>query len=294
MTWRTARMYSRAGGTFAATDPSSAPKPPPRQVSSVHVPSGPGRPPPPSTIPRPQPTGMGPVPRPTGLDPSSRPRPGLDPERKPWGFYPVPRSPDPTVFHPPGPGIGLQPGPAPALGRPGTLTRDHGAWKNESCYSRGSKGWKPDILSIGDAHNCPNPRGPQSPDRPPNISDNPAGYNTRMFRREEDIVAALSALGYGGTTDAHAILRQFQGDWNLVVQRIAYVPDRYREIVFAHLPEGLVIVDGKLGPQSLNALEIAIINQNASPSLSWGNVMSMVRTSGDGYGRKKIYNAVEG
>src|SRR5690606_7725179 len=113
------------------------------------------------------------------------------------------------TYHPPGPGIGLRPGPAPALGRPGLLKgSDHGSWKNESCYAQGSKG-KPDIMSLGDAHNCPGEKGPQSPPRPPNLSSDPAGYNTLAFQSEDDVALALQYLGYQ-SPDGNAMVRRFQ------------------------------------------------------------------------------------
>jgi hypothetical protein len=179
------------------------------------------------------------------------------------------------------------------LGRPGDLPGDHGSWKNKSCYARNSKGWKPDIMSLGDAHACPGEKGPQSPMRPPNISGDPAGYNTLMFRNEDDVARSLQYLGYRNP-DGNAMVRKFQRHWNLVVNRIGYVPDRYRSISWPHLPQGLVKVDGKIGPQTLNALEIALVNQRMAPMLSWARVLEMVQTAGDGYGRKHIYNAAQG
>lgn len=232
--------------------------------------------------------------------PASVPPAGFDPGPKlliPYpapgpSITPFPKSPD-LVFHPPGPGIGMRPGPAPALGRPGLLPGNHGGWKNESCYSRGSKGWKPDILTLGDAHACPGEKGPQSPPRPPNISGDPAGYNTQMFRNENDVGMALQYLGYR-SPDGNAMLRKFQQHWNLVISRIAYVPDRYRNIPFPHVPQGNLRVDGDIGPHSLNALEIAIVNQRLNEQLAWPNVIEMVIMAGNGYGRERLYNAAQG
>src|SRR5690606_16003045 len=170
------------------------------------------------------------------------------------GYHP--KSHD-LVYHPPGPGIGVCPGPAPALGRPGILPGDHGGWKNDSCYSRVSKGWKPDILSIGTAHSCPSEKGPQSPPRPPNVSGDLVGYNTHVFRDENDVAAALQYLGYR-SPDGNAMIRQFQQDWNLVISRIAYVPDRYRNVPFVYVPQGNLQVDGDIGPHTLNAIEVAM------------------------------------
>lgn len=228
---------------------------------------------------------------------NSRPTSGLSTARfeaipKPSVGY-HPRATE-KVYHPPGPGIGLRPGPAPALGRPGLLTGlGHGEWKNESCFSQGSKGWKPDILSIGNAHSCPGEKGPQSPFRPPNISEDPAGYNTVAFRNEDDVAHALQYLGYQ-SPDGNAMIRRFQRHWNLVISRIAYSPERYRNVPFIYLPQGNLTVDGEIGPHTLNAIEVAMINQRESPDLQWPSVIEMVSTAGTGYGKKKLYNAAQG
>lgn len=279
MTWRTAKRYSRAGGTFSATDSSSNPQtgstPGTQSMPSPQAP-GPGIP----SAPAPQAPGIpsGPVP--------SGPGPGPNfPGSGSWGSS--------SVYHPPGPGIGISSKPAPALGRPGDLRGDHGAWKNDGCFSQGSKGWKPDIMSLGDAHSCPGERGPQSPDRPSNISEGQGGYNSHAFREESDVAEALQYLGYFGT-DGEAMLRRFQKHWNLVSSRISYVPDRYREIFSLHIPRGILSADGRIGPDTLNAIEIAAVNQRTSPQLAWSNVIDMVTTSGNGYGKKNLYNAAQG
>lgn len=277
MTWRTARKYAR-------TESSSAPAPTPRPMAATRQASVP-RPPQSSSSTPPRPglprSGFIPGPTVTGHGPTPRPSDGYHP-----------RSPDLT-YHPPGPGIGLRPGPAPALGRPGLLPGNHGGWKNRSCYSQGSKNWKPDIMSLGDAHNCPGEKGPQSPPRPPNISADRGGYNTRTFRDEADVAHALQYLGYR-SPDGSAMIRRFQRHWNLVISRIAMVPDRYREIQFVHIPQGNLRVDGKIGPNTLNAIEIAMINQRTAPQLGWPNVIELVITAGSGYGKERLYNAAQG
>ena len=292
MTWRTARQYARTGGLFAAT--SSAPPASSSAPKQASLSPGPSSAPPSSSAPRPTPPPASFVPGPTPPTPSFIPGPtvtGFDPAPGPSiGYHP--RSPDLT-YHPPGPGIGLRPGPAPALGRPGLLPGNHGGWKNDSCYSQGSKGWKPDIMSLGDAHNCPGEKGPQGPPRPPNISGDPAGYNSRTFRDESNVAHALQYLGYQ-SPDGNAMIRRFQRHWNLVISRIATVPDRYRNIQFAHVPQGNLRVDGEIGPHTLNALEIAMVNQRMNPQLAWPNVIELVITAGNGYGKERLYNAAQG
>ncbi len=307
MTWRTARKYSKAGGLFAATSsaaPASASVA--ARPSSSLPPTGGSSSRPPSTAPRPTiPASLSPLPagrpQPPGTGaPRLPPPPGTFPSPPGLNFDPGPRStpgfhprnPGP-VFHPPGPGIGFRPGPAPALGRPGDLPGDHGAWQNESCFSQGSKAWKPDILTLTAAHSCPGEKGPQSPSRPPNISGGPGGYNSQLFGDESDVARALQYLGYL-SPDGNAMIRRFQRHWNLVISRIALVPDRYRSISFPHVPEGNLQVDGDIGPNTLNALEIAMVNQRMSPKLAWPCVIEMVTTAGNGYGKQHLYNAAEG
>lgn len=292
MTWRTARRYTKTGGRGYGAEPVGT--------------SVPQRPEPSRPTPRPRPTQPpgtttpSPRPRPT---PQPRPTPGprIPPTTTEFVPVPMPRptlrfipKADPRVFHPPGPGIGTRPGPAPALGRPGDLPGDHGGWKNESCYSRGSKGWKPDIMTLGDAHICPGEKGPQSPYRPPNVSGNSARYNTKLFRSEGDVAAALNYIGYQ-SPDGNAMLRRFQRDWNFVSNRIAMSPMLYADITFAYLPQGIVKQDGEIGPQSLNALEVAVVNQRMA-DLPWHELVMAMRREGprSGYGRQKMYNAAQG
>lgn len=196
-------------------------------------------------------------------------------------------------FHPPGPGIGTRPGPAPALGRPGSISGDHGSWKNESCYSKGSKGWKPTIMSIGTAHICPGTKGPQSPFRPPNISSDAAGYNSSIFRNEADAGEALGQIGYSGT-DPISMVKSFQRNWNRVTSKLAMMPDCFRTVRFPFLPQGTLTVDGTIGPNTLNALEVALSNQSLSPDLFWPEIVAMSYAVGSGYGKRRIYNAAEG
>lgn len=261
MTWRTAKQYSRkapSASVLPGFELSASRARPPREASPIPGPR--------------LDTGLGYV-------PSSS-----------LGYHP--RSSD-LSYRPPGPGIGLRPGPAPALGRPALLPGHHGGWKNESSYARSSKGWKPDILTLGDAHNCPGEKGPQSPPRPPNISGDPLGYNSYLFRSEPDVAQSLQYLGYK-SPDGNAMIRSFQRHWNLVISRLALSPDRYRDIQFPRQPQGNLQVDGEIGPNTLNAIEVAMINQRLSSDLAWPNVVEMVLTAGSGYGRTRIYNAAQG
>jgi hypothetical protein len=72
------------------------------------------------------------------------------------------------------------------------------------------------------------------------------------------------------------------------------VPDRYRSISFPHIPTGNLQVDGDIGPNTLNALEISMVNQRTSPKLAWPCVIEMVTIAGTGYGKQHLYNAAQG
>lgn len=259
MTWRTAKQYSRRADPAKSSPRLDLPS------SAVRVSRG-GSPTPGPRID-------------TGLNYSPRPSLGHRPKS--------------INYHPPGPGIGFRPGPAPALGRPGLLPGHHGGWKNESCYARSSKGWKPDILTLGGAHNCPGEKGPQSPTRPANVGRDLLGYNSHLFRSELDIAQSLQYLGYK-SPDGDAMIRSFQRHWNLVVSRLAIYPDRYRDIQFPRYPQGNLQVDGDIGPNTLNAIEVAMINQRLLRDLSWVNVVEMALTASNGYGGTRIYNAAQG
>lgn len=285
MTTRTARRYSKTGGRGYGAEP-QRPNSTPATVQKISIPGTTNRPPGSGRPPGRPPTGT--VPPPTGTIP-----PGIiqtqPPIRPTLEFIPKGST---DVFHPPGPGIGLRPGPAPALGRPGDLPGNHGSWKNESCFAPGSKGWKPDILTLGDAHACPGNKGPQSPFRPPNISQGAGGYNGRMFSDENDVGDALNYIGYS-SPDGNAMLREFQRHWNGVIAPLAGEPNLFGNITFAYLPEGNLRVDGEIGPHTLNALEVAVINQRMA-NLPWPELVGITSTSSNGYGRDRKYNAAQG
>lgn len=181
-------------------------------------------------------------------------------------------------------------------GRPGLLPQDHGAWKNaDNGYARYETQSKLTMCEENFSEiACPSPRAPYGPERPVNSSRDQQGYNTRLFRSEDDVARALLFLGYSHP-DGDAMIRQFQRHWNGVVSRIALVPTRYKHINFAIMPSGNLRVDGLIGPNTLNALEVAMINQRTDPKLAWYDVVQMINQDKSlGYGRKHKYNAAQG
>lgn len=124
---------------------------------------------------------------------------------------------------------------------------------------------------------------------PANPSGEQAGFNTDMWRGYENVAHALRFLGYQGS-DGHAMIRQFQSDWNRVSQRVAINP-RFKAIKFKRVPRGNLVSDGDPGPKTLNALEVAILNQDI---ISWGGlVMAASDPDAVRLGRERIYNAKE-
>jgi len=115
-----------------------------------------------------------------------------------------------------------------------------------------------------------------------------------MFRDEENVAQALAFLGYGGG-DGARMLRRFQRHWNRVSLKISGSPGDYQDIPFPLFPQGILKVDGDIGPHTLNALEIAIVNQRESADwLAWEAVIALVKIVGNGRGKQKLYNAAQG
>lgn len=172
-------------------------------------------------------------------------------------------------------------------GRPNMVEEGHGEWKNESCFSRNSSGWKPDIRTLQQAHLRPVPWGPLGSTPPPDVSRNPDGYNTALWPDEDAVGRALVYLGYQGV-NGRGLLRSFQSEWNRVVQHVAADPS-FKGIDWARVPVGNLVADGNIGPRSLNALEIAVMNQDNG--VSWRGLVHTTKNPTRTEGRCHIYSA---
>jgi len=172
-------------------------------------------------------------------------------------------------------------------GRPDELPQSGNQWASErGGWSRNSHGWTPEMKTLQQgALASPVPWGRLGIEFPPNISGDDAGYNTKMWQGLKNVADALLFLGYRGT-DGVGMTRQFQGDYNRVSQRAATDPN-FAALDWNVVPRGNLIVDGDPGTQTVNALEIAIANQNVVP---WQNVAA---ASFDPMrlGRKRVYSA---
>lgn len=172
-------------------------------------------------------------------------------------------------------------------GRPSEHGPSGNAWQSESGFSKNSKGWLPKMGSLQQANLPVMPWGRLGMQDPTNVSGESAGYNTEMWQDYENVADALSFLGYQGK-DGSAMIRQFQSDWNYVSQRVATHP-RFKNIQWNRIPTGNLVADGEVGPRVLNALEVAIKNQNVVP---WRNVVAASKNPDDlSLGRKHIYSA---
>jgi hypothetical protein len=86
--------------------------------------------------------------------------------------------------------------------------------------------------------------------RVPNRSGNPQGYNSKLFRSKEHMAKAFQSLGYkvsmrNPKEDSEAA-KKFQNDFNRCSRRFS-------------LKWGVVSVNGMISPDTLRALEIALI-----------------------------------
>lgn len=173
-------------------------------------------------------------------------------------------------------------------GRPQELPPAGNEAQSTSCYSRNSKGWLPEMGSLQQGRLCgPVPWGRLGFEDPVNATGGDSGYNTQMWQDYDNVADALRFLGYQGT-DGHVLIRQFQSDWNRVSQRIAIHP-RFNGIKWKRVPTGNLVADGEVGPKTLNALEIAIINQDVVP---WRNIVAAASDPNIlRLGREHIYSA---
>ena len=84
--------------------------------------------------------------------------------------------------------------------------------------------------------------------KPPNISKNAAGYNTKMFKSDRAVKNAFKRIGYGisnrNIKAPASTVKQFQKDYNKCADR------------FGHW--GQIDVTAKLDKPTLNGLEIAV------------------------------------
>lgn len=109
--------------------------------------------------------------------------------------------------------------------------------------------------------------------KPPNITNDPAGYNTELWPRPAPIRLAMLSQGYSVRASEkplspddtpHAQVTQLQADWNKVIRGIdrgkVKLPSKVSKPKLLKHYRGLLVVDGLVGKNTLNALEVIMTN----------------------------------
>lgn len=123
---------------------------------------------------------------------------------------------------------------------------------------------------------------------PPNTTEDPKGFNTELFTSPQDVARALEQLGYVGQNKKR-MTKLFQAHYNRVSMGCNDRRDM-QGIDWVRVPRGLLVVDGVMGMRTLNALEVALENQEAG--ILWGSVVKQLENP-DRAPREKIYSAKE-
>jgi len=111
---------------------------------------------------------------------------------------------------------------------------------------------------------------------------------------EDDVADALTELGYCMQDDrgfelSH-VIRSFQSDYNKVSNMLKG-DCREQDIQWVRIPKGNVVADGFAGPQTFNALEIALLNERGG--LPWEQAVLIVEENGHCEARERICTARE-
>jgi len=153
----------------------------------------------------------------------------------------------------------------------------------------------PNIHLLHQANIPISPRGSVGHAHPPNVTGNTAGYNTKLFETDQQVVDVLAELGYAwegsGQFEFGRAVRQFQSDYNDMSNSIVSKP-RLREVNWVRVPRGHLVADGMVGPVTMNAMEVALVNQRGG--LSWEQLMLLSAEAKRGYPAKDhVYDARE-
>lgn len=124
--------------------------------------------------------------------------------------------------------------------------------------------------------------------RPPNVSGDPAGYDTKLWPTGLPVRLGLNVLGYKisamsaplSSAGDMAVVKTFQADWNSVVAGVASkkvpVPPAGAKPVYLASIKGRLDVDGVANAATLNALEIAMANQHSN-NLHWQSAVTKAK-----------------
>lgn len=122
--------------------------------------------------------------------------------------------------------------------------------------------------------------------KPPNMSGDPQGYNTKVWPSPSPVRLAFKAHGYDMPYSQDAItnaskphdevVRRFQRDWNKVINGIdagkVGLPSDPKDALALRSLRGLLDDDGVPGKNTLNALEIASANLGKN-GLRWPDLV---------------------
>jgi hypothetical protein len=122
--------------------------------------------------------------------------------------------------------------------------------------------------------------GTRATGKPPNSSNDPAGYNTKLYPSPSPVRLGFKLLGYSVAAGSESLnpnsepnpeVAKFQREWNRVIKGIdrGYVklPASPTQPVWIDRLRGLLDTDGIAGKNTLNALEIAVANH--ARNLNW-------------------------
>ncbi|MFV8750357.1 hypothetical protein ACNOYE_07385 [Nannocystaceae bacterium ST9] len=140
----------------------------------------------------------------------------------------------------------------------------------------GGGGGTPDVKPDGGG----GAKGKRASGKPPNASNDPAGYDTALYPSPAPVRLGFKLLGYAITygseglnpdSKPHPEVTKFQREWNRVIQGIdagsVDLPASPSQPVWIDRLRGLLDTDGIAGKNTLNALEIAVANH--SRNLNW-------------------------
>jgi hypothetical protein len=125
-----------------------------------------------------------------------------------------------------------------------------------------------------------------SPGSPPNVSGDPAGYNSGLWSDPRPVRQALAVLGYSielGLTNPipSGVATKFQRDWNTVANAIwsGLIARPGGPGPWPAALRGVLDPDGSAGKATHNAIEIAYRNQGQN-SLVWQQIVQQAKAAG--------------
>lgn len=162
--------------------------------------------------------------------------------------------------------------------------RERGRWLDQRNRSFRPNSPGPNIHLLHQANLVMGPWDPIGHARPPNITGNPASYNNKLFQTDQDVVNALREIGYNWEGDDSfefsSAVRQFQAEYNYLSNSIPTVR-LLQDVTWVRVPRGHLVADGLVGPVTLKALEIALVNERGG--VSWPEAILLAKHARRGH-----------